>query len=77
MVGCDVRLYSQERLLSGKLGWHRHPAPEQAKVDFKWVDAYIARACARDPDLWVVEIETRDPILPLEGEVDEPIRRRD
>lgn len=63
--GC--RVLSQARDIDGALGW-------LAAFDGEWVpeteaDAYIARTTARDPDLWVVEIEHRDGWHPFEGEV--------
>ena len=64
-VGC--RVLSQSRDLNGELGWMAAfkggivPEPE--------ADEYIARAIKRDPDLWVVEIESKDGSHPFEGKV--------
>lgn len=51
------RLLIQERNLDGVLGWV--DALGEEKVEETHADAYIARARARDPDLWVVEVEYR------------------
>ncbi len=32
-------------------------------------DAYIARQTGRDPDLWVIEMEAPDLVLPFEGRI--------
>lgn len=53
--GC--RVMSQMRDLDGKLGWLE--ALDGALVPEAEADAYIARQTARDPDLWVIEIEDR------------------
>ncbi len=61
--GCKV--LTQARDLDGSLGWlaafsgNLVPAAE--------ADDYIGRAMARDPDLWVVEIESGDGWHPFEG----------
>lgn len=63
-----VRLLIQQRDLDGMLGWV--PALGEASVSEADADAYIARARARDPDLWVVEIEDRagrNPFDPSEA----------
>ncbi len=61
--GC--RVLSQARGLDGSLGWlaaFKGEAVPEAEAD-----AHIARARAREPDLWVVEIEHRDGRHPFEG----------
>jgi hypothetical protein len=63
--GC--RVLSQSRDLEGRLAWLGAKGGEfLAEAE---ADAYIARAVARDPDLWVVEIEDREGRHPFEGAV--------
>ena len=55
-VGC--RLLSQMRDLDGRLAWY--PAHKEEVIPEPDADERIRRAVDRDPDLWVIEIETRD-----------------
>lgn len=63
--GC--RVLQQQRDLDGVLGWMAHAGG--AALTEAEVDAYIARAINRDPDLWVIEIEDREGKNPFEGKV--------
>lgn len=47
----------QQRDLDGRLGWMT--ALKEEAVTEEEAEAYIARSTARDPDLWVVEVEDR------------------
>lgn len=63
-IGC--RLMAQTRDLAGRLGWYRaHKDEILAEPE---ADALIQRAVGRDPDLWVVEIESRDGRNPFEAD---------
>jgi hypothetical protein len=68
---CDrtagVSVLAQARRADGTLGWMRATGPEPvAESD---ADAYIDRQRRRDPDLWVVEIESGS----IEAVLDDPI----
>jgi hypothetical protein len=57
------RLLVQARDAEGRLGWLEvgtDMAPPEAA-------AYVERAVARDPDLWVVEVEDREGRNPFAG----------
>lgn len=54
-AGC--RVMTQMRNLDGKLGWMW--ALDGKLVTEREADEYVARQTARDPDLWVIEIEDR------------------
>ena len=62
-LGCRVLV--QTRDLDGVQSWM--PALEGRLAPEPEADAYIARQTARDPDLWVVEVETRDGEHGFEG----------
>jgi GMP synthase (glutamine-hydrolysing) len=63
--GCSV--LAQARGPGGELIWMRATGP--APVDEGDADSYIARQRRRDPDLWVVEIETGSPGAVLDGHI--------
>jgi hypothetical protein len=62
-LGCRVLV--QTRDLDGVLSWM--PALNGDLVPEPEADSYISRQTARDPDLWVVEIEARDGEHGFEG----------
>ncbi len=60
-VGC--RLLSQMRDLDGRLSWY--PAHKEEVIEESRAGEHIRRAIERDPDLWVIEVETRDGTNPF------------
>jgi len=59
------KLYSQSRDINGRLGWLAGLGGDL--VDEPTATAYIERQVKRDPDIWVVEVESRDGSHPFEG----------
>jgi hypothetical protein len=63
--GCSV--LAQARGPDGELVWMRATGP--APVAEADAESYIARQRQRDPDMWVVEIETGSPGAILDGRI--------
>lgn len=61
------RILTQTRDLEGRMAWFG--AAKGAFLPEAEAEQYIERAVDRDPDLWVLEIETSDGHNPFEGEV--------
>jgi hypothetical protein len=64
-AGLGCRLMSQMRDLEGNLSWY--PAHKEEVIDERNADEYIKNSINRDPDLWVIEIESRDGTVPVDG----------
>lgn len=62
------RLFTQGRDVKGRLGWI--PGAAGALIDEGEAQAFIDRHVKRDPDLWVIEVETRDGSNPFEAATD-------
>lgn len=62
-VGC--RLLSQMRDLDGNLSWYS--AHDEDVIEEPDADERIRKSINRDPDLWVIEIESRDGSVPVDG----------
>jgi hypothetical protein len=62
-----VLVLSQTRAPDGQLAWMR--ATGATPVSDEVADAYVARAAARDPDIWVIEFEAHDYVPPFEGRI--------
>jgi hypothetical protein len=63
--GC--RVLSQTRDIDGRLVWFA--ALDGALVSEPDADAYIARSVARDPDIWVIEVEHAEGWHPFDGKL--------
>jgi len=62
-----VTVFAQASSFDEKPAWSRGSG--ENPVNEAEADAYIARQVARDPDLWVIEIEDRRGNYELEGRV--------
>jgi hypothetical protein len=58
---------SQVRAADGALAWMR--ATGTAPVDQAAADAYVARQVRFDPDIWVLEFDSRDMSPPFEAKL--------
>ena len=65
MKGCKI--LTQAYTEDGQPGWL--PALDGHCVPEAQADAYIARQIERDPDLWAIELESRDGQHPFPGEI--------
>jgi len=67
MRGKGSKLLNQSRDMDGKMGWIN---PFDSEIlDDPRADQYIQRSIARDPDVWVIEVEDADGKNPFEGKV--------
>lgn len=62
--GEGAQVYSQFRDMDGRLKWME--VFEGRWVDESEADAYIKREIEFDPDLWALEIETKEKLNPLD-----------
>jgi len=62
-----VTVFTQTSTLDDEPSWSRGTGP--TPVTEAEADAYIARQVARDPDLWVLEIEDRKGEYQMNGKI--------
>ncbi len=67
LLNGEARVLTQQRDLDGRLAWLE--ALGEGPVAESEADAYIDRSTQRDPDVWVVEVETRSGENPFEGKL--------
>ena len=65
--GKGSKVLNQTRDMDGNMGWM--DVYEGEIVDETRADQYIQRAIARDPDVWVIEVEDMSGQNPFEGKV--------
>jgi hypothetical protein len=65
--GGRLVVLTQTRTLDGDLAWTRGTGA--IPVDQEEADTYVARQVARDPDLWVLEIDGPDLTPPFEAKI--------
>lgn len=65
LLGAGFRVLSQVRAADGRLAW-MSALGKEPRTEAE-VESYIAKAVARDPDLWVVEVEHRKGRHPFDG----------
>jgi hypothetical protein len=67
LLGPGCKVLTQTRDLEGEVAWLQ--VQDGALLSEADADAYIARQVARDPDLWVVEIEDPNGVNPFPGKL--------
>jgi hypothetical protein len=67
LIGPGFKVLTQSRDIDGNTAWMQ--AKDGAILTEQDADDYIARQTARDPDLWVIEIEDREGKIPFAGKV--------
>jgi hypothetical protein len=67
LLGAGFKVLTQSRDIDGNIAWLQ--AKDGAVLAEADADEYIARQTARDPDLWVVEIEDRSGKIPFAGKL--------
>jgi hypothetical protein len=62
-----LTVLSQVSGAAGERAWMRATGPDP--VDQETADTYLERQVGRDPDLWVVELDSPDHAAPFGGKV--------
>ena len=67
LIGPGFKVLTQTRDIEGNTAWMQ--AKDGSLMNERDADDYIARQIARDPDLWVIEIEDREGKIPFAGKL--------